>query len=125
MLKMDLLVSGWSLKSIGIAVLPPTFSAKTCSCSFYMPPGSARKFTSPFWTHPLSRIPNKFSSPIAIHARKKNSKSESFLKPTIVEEVSMGDEEEELLFDDFEDGNFVNIKYPFVLCVCVCDFYFF
>ncbi|XWS25015.1 hypothetical protein CRYUN_Cryun27aG0034500 [Craigia yunnanensis] len=106
MLRMDLLVSGWSFKHFGIVSPPPPSTATTCSCSFYKPPGSAHKFSSPFWTYPFSRIPNKSSSPIAIHARKKNSKSEPLLKPNIVEEVSMDEEDEEeeqILFDDFED----------------------
>ncbi|KAK6246358.1 hypothetical protein SCA6_009448 [Theobroma cacao] len=105
---MDLLVSAWNFKhlAVPISALLPSPTAITCSCSFYKPPGSANKFSFPFWTYPFARIPNKSPSSIAIHARKKNSKSEPLLKPTIVEEVSMDDEdkeEEQILFDDSED----------------------
>ena len=122
---MGLLVSGWSFKHFGVAVLPPLplpppppSTTTTCSSSFYKPRGSVHKFSSSFWTYPFSRILNKYYSPIAIHAREKNSKSEPLLKPTIVEEVSMDEEDEEeeqLLFDDFEDGSFMNNTDPFVL----------
>lgn len=45
-----------------------------------------------------------------IAAQKRDSDAEPILKPTIVEEVSLDDEEEEALFDDFEDG-----KHPYTL----------
>ncbi|KAA3453751.1 Ribosome maturation factor RimP [Gossypium australe] len=110
---MDLLVSGWNFKQFAIPVsppppLPPPVSppSTATTCSFYKPPSSAHKVSSPFRTYRLARISNKSSSPFAIHARKKNSKSEPLLEPTLVEEVSMDDDDEEdelLLFDDFED----------------------
>ncbi|KAH1065166.1 hypothetical protein J1N35_030153 [Gossypium stocksii] len=110
---MDLLVSGWNFKQFAIPVSPPPSlpppvspSSTATTCSFYKPPSSAHKVSSPFRTYRLARISNKSSSPFAIHARKKNSKSEPLLEPTLVEEVSMNDDDEEdelLLFDDFED----------------------
>ncbi|KAG8493832.1 hypothetical protein CXB51_011121 [Gossypium anomalum] len=110
---MDLLVSGWNFKQFAIPVsppppLPPPVSppSTATTCSFYKPPSSAHKVSSPFRTYRLARISNKSSSPFAIHARKKNSKSEPLLEPTLVEEVSMDDDDEEdelLLFHDFED----------------------
>ncbi|XVE60185.1 hypothetical protein DITRI_Ditri05aG0107700 [Diplodiscus trichospermus] len=106
---MDLLVSGWSFKHFGIAPstpLSPPSTSTTFGCSFYKPLGSSHKFSSLFRMYPFSRIPNNSSSVIAIHARKKNSKSEPLLQPTIVQEVSLDEEdgeEEQLLFDDFED----------------------
>ncbi|TYI82971.1 hypothetical protein E1A91_D05G258700v1 [Gossypium mustelinum] len=110
---MDLLVSGWNFKQFAIPVspqppLPPPVSppSTATTCSFYKPPSSAHKVSSPFRTYRLARISYKSSSPFAIHARKKNSKSEPLLEPTLVEEVSIDDDDEEdelLLFDDFED----------------------
>ena len=29
------------------------------------------------------------------------------------------EKEDKLIFEDFEDGNFMNTKCPFALCVCV------
>ncbi|KAK5832292.1 Ribosome maturation factor RimP [Gossypium arboreum] len=110
---MDLLVSGWNFKQFAIPVsppppLPPPVSppSTATTCSFSKPPSSTHKVSFPFRTYRLARISNKSSSPFAIHARKKNSKSEPLLEPTLVEEVSMDDDDKEdelLLFDDFED----------------------
>ncbi|KAE8666572.1 Plant glycogenin-like starch initiation protein 2 isoform 1 [Hibiscus syriacus] len=109
---MDLLVSGWNLKQLSIPVSPslplvppasPFPAATTCSCSFYKSRVSARKVSSPFRAHPLDRNSNKSSPPFVIYARKKNTKSEPPLEPTLVEEVSIDEEDEQLFFDDFED----------------------
>lgn len=132
--RMDLLVSGWNFKQFAVPVsppppLPPPVSPPSAAttCSFYKPPSSAHKVSSPFRTYRLARISNKSSAPFAIHARKKNSKSKPLLEPTLVEEVSMDDDDKEdelLLFDDFEDGNFMNTTYPFALWVRACWFLF-
>ncbi|KAM6542555.1 hypothetical protein CsatB_007002 [Cannabis sativa] len=57
-----------------------------------------------FWGYPFPRIlQNNFH---VHHARKKRSEPpqpEPVLSPTIVEEVSLDDDEEDLLFDDFEN----------------------
>ncbi|KAL6962362.1 hypothetical protein U1Q18_037319 [Sarracenia purpurea var. burkii] len=55
--------------------------------------------SSPIWSYPFAHIP---SSPLVVHARKRDSQSEPVLKQTIVEEVSM-DGGDGILFDDFED----------------------
>ncbi|KAB2083213.1 hypothetical protein ES319_A05G250500v1 [Gossypium barbadense] len=110
---MDLLVSGWNFKQFAIPVSPPPPlpppvlpPSTATTCSFSKPPSSTHKVSFPFRIYRLARISNKSSSPFAIHARKKNSKSEPLLEPTLVEEVSMDDDDKEdelLLFDDFED----------------------
>lgn len=55
-----------------------------------------------FWSLPLSYIPN---NSFLLHARNKRSKPEEepILSPTIIEEVSL-DDEEDRQFDNFEDG---------------------
>ncbi|KAK8589690.1 hypothetical protein V6N12_024081 [Hibiscus sabdariffa] len=47
----------------------------------------------------------------------KKHKSELPWEPTLVEEVSIEEEDEQIPFDDFEDANFMNSKYPYALFV--------
>lgn len=55
-------------------------------------------------------------------AKKKSSDSEPILKPSIVEEVSMNDDEEDgLFFDDLEDGNSL---YNFIFLTFITLFFF-
>ncbi|XP_002526158.2 uncharacterized protein LOC8285112 [Ricinus communis] len=62
---------------------------------------SNHNFPFPSWKHPFLAIPIKS---FTLHAKKRNSQPEPVLKPTIIEEVSMDNEDEEqLLFDDLGD----------------------
>lgn len=73
-------------------------TVKMGSC--YGPPCYTLKLSFPIFVYPLPQLPNRS---FIIHA-KKNPQSEPILKPSIVQEVSaVVEEEEELLFDDFED----------------------
>ncbi|XP_042475399.1 uncharacterized protein LOC122057385 [Macadamia integrifolia] len=60
-----------------------------------------------FFDHyPLLQLRRRFYT---IHAKKKNLQSEPpLLKPTIVEEVTLDDEDEEDIFDELEDEDFMN-----------------
>lgn len=87
----------------------------------FRPSLSNRNFAFSFWMHPSNLIPMKS---ITLHAKKRNSQTEPVLKPTLIEEASMDneDEEEQLLFGDLEDGNhytftsfFVELVHSFVL----------
>ncbi|GKU90591.1 hypothetical protein SLEP1_g4571 [Rubroshorea leprosula] len=82
-------------------------SELTTTGSFCKPPISLHRFSFPFLRYPFANIPKR-SPATAIHARKRDPRSQPVLKPSIVEDVSMGDEEddeeEQLLFDDSKDG---------------------
>ncbi|GKU90587.1 hypothetical protein SLEP1_g4568 [Rubroshorea leprosula] len=78
----------------------------TTTGSFCKPSISLHRFSFPFLRYPFAESPNR-SPATAIHARKRDPRSQPVLKPSIVEEVSMDDEqddeEEQLPFDDLED----------------------
>ncbi|GLT61876.1 hypothetical protein SLA2020_345500 [Shorea laevis] len=82
-------------------------SELTTTGSFCKPSFSLHRFSFPFLRYPFSNIPNG-SPATAIHAQKRDPRSQPVLKPSIVEDVSMGDEEDDeeghLLFDDSKDG---------------------
>ncbi|XP_061348153.1 uncharacterized protein LOC133293580 [Gastrolobium bilobum] len=86
------LIKPWSLKPSRIFSSPLITITRT---SFYAPPRSATKFSFQFLTFPY--IPRK---PLILHGKKRNSDSEPVLETSIVQEVSM--EEEEDLLDEFE-----------------------
>lgn len=62
------------------------------------------KLSFPNWSYPFTKIPLKRSC-CTVRAKKRNPQSKSVLKPSIVEEVSIEDDDEFLL-DDFDDGNY-------------------
>ncbi|XP_021602427.1 uncharacterized protein LOC110607582 isoform X2 [Manihot esculenta] len=80
------------------------------SFSYGFRPLSNRNFEFSFWMHPSNLIPMKSST---LHAKKRNSQTEPVLKPTLIEEASMDneDEEEQLLFGDLEDGDNLEDQY--------------
>lgn len=91
----------WNSGASAASVLP-IFT--TSNSHFRRPSISPRKFLLPFWAYPFTYIPNKFH---ILHARKGRSKSDQpLLRPTIVEEVSEGDEDD-AFSDDFADGNLI------------------
>jgi hypothetical protein len=110
---MELITSG-NLRASAVSI-PPIVAVSSC---FYRPPQHRFFFT--YWTYPFPNIPN--SSHIVL-ARKKNPEAEPVLKPTIVEEVSSDDEEDEAVFDDFEDGKgpfaLSPFIYEFILCISI------
>ncbi|KAB1220952.1 hypothetical protein CJ030_MR3G025357 [Morella rubra] len=99
---MDLIIP-WNLRASAVS-FPPII---TTSCFFFNRPSLSpdHKFPVSFWTYPIPYIPNMSH---IIAAQKRDSDAEPILKPTIVEEVSLDDEEEEALFDDFEDEASMN-----------------
>lgn len=77
------------------------------SLSLCRPSCSSHNFTFPFHD-----IPNRSYRVLAKKKKSSQWDSESVLKQTLVEDVLMEeDEEEEVLFEDFEDGT----SYPFAL----------
>lgn len=94
-------------------------TVKMGSC--YGPPCYTLKLSFPIFVYPLPQLPNRS---FIIHA-KKNPQSEPILKPSIVQEVSaVVEEEEELLFDDFEDGNLLKAFLSPFLCLMLFIFWF-
>ncbi|GLT61877.1 hypothetical protein SLA2020_345510 [Shorea laevis] len=69
-------------------------SELTTTGSFCKPSISLHRFSFPFLRYPFVNIPNR-SPATAIHARKRDPRSQPVLKPSIVEDVSMGDEEDD------------------------------
>lgn len=78
----------------------------SCFCGRSLSP--YRNLQLPFWTYPFPYTPNR--THIIGSGKRDSEAAEPVLKPSIVEEVSLVDEEDEALFDDFEDG-----KDPFTL----------
>lgn len=77
------------------------------SLSLCMPSCSSHNFTFPF-----HNIPSRSYTVLAKKNKSSQSDSESVLKQTLVEDVLMEEnEEEEVLFEDFEDGT----SYAFAL----------
>jgi hypothetical protein len=101
------LISPWNLRFPPISI-PPITAFPHCKPSL-----TNQSFSFPFWPHPCRIIS---TTSFLVHAKKRNSKPEPVLEPTIIEQVSGDDEdkEEQLLFDDFEDGN-LNLNNPFSL----------
>ncbi|KAK9270029.1 hypothetical protein L1049_025602 [Liquidambar formosana] len=89
----------WNSRASGISFSPPTKS------SFCSPSRQTHNLSFPFWSYPFLSIP-KYSC--ITHAKKKNTESEPVLKPTIIEEVYVDDEEEEVLLDNFDDGELMD-----------------
>ncbi|CAK9141400.1 unnamed protein product [Ilex paraguariensis] len=67
----------------------------------------SHKLSSSFWFDPFRYLPYKSCT---VSARKRNSQPEPVLKPSIVEEVFMEDDEDDqqLPLDEFDDDNLVN-----------------
>ncbi|CAL5417560.1 unnamed protein product [Camellia sinensis] len=97
--KMDL--TAWSLREACGGGWGSTIATRPNDVCFLR---ICHNFSFPFWSYPFAQIPSKS---FVVHAGKKNSHSEPVLKPTIVQEVSMHDEDH-LLFDEFEDGDLGN-----------------
>ncbi|XAR62439.1 hypothetical protein NMG60_11017190 [Bertholletia excelsa] len=67
-------------------------------------PTQSFNLSSPIWPYTFPCVP---ITSCVVYAKKRNSPSDSVLKPTIVDEVSM-DDEDDLLFEDFQDGELVD-----------------
>ncbi|KAH7525173.1 hypothetical protein FEM48_Zijuj06G0196900 [Ziziphus jujuba var. spinosa] len=95
----------WNSRASAISFSQPSFTTTTTS-HFQRPSlSSPRKFILPFWAYPFPYFPNK--SHHILHARK-NRRSEPdhhqpLLKPTIIQEVSEDDEEDDVFLDEYED----------------------
>lgn len=91
------LISPWNLRFPHVSI-PPITDFPHCKPSL-----TNHFFSFPFWPHPCRSIS---TTSFLVHAKRRNSKPEPVLEPTIIEQVSGDDEdkEEQLLFDDFEDG---------------------
>ncbi|KAK7351037.1 hypothetical protein VNO77_10177 [Canavalia gladiata] len=103
---MDLISGSWL--SPGVSVIPPAplNSIISTRTNYYAPPPSARKFsfrccncTSPYYA--LRTITRKPLIPTP-RAKKRNSDSEPVLEPSIVQEVSLDEEEDDDFLDEFE-----------------------
>jgi hypothetical protein len=98
------LITSWNLTASAVSI-PPMVAMSSC---FYRPPHHRFSFT--YWTYVTYPFPNIHNRSHIVLSRKRNPEAEPVLKPSIVEEVSLDDEEDQALFDDFEDG-----KDPFTL----------
>uniref|UniRef100_A0A5B7CD91 Uncharacterized protein n=1 Tax=Davidia involucrata TaxID=16924 RepID=A0A5B7CD91_DAVIN len=98
------LITTWNLRGVsGASIL----GIATSDNIFRRLSRQTHKFSCPFWSYPFPYIPNK--SCIVVNARKRNSRSEPVLEPTIVEEVSRDKEDEDdLLFDELIDEQLVD-----------------
>ncbi|XP_058186148.1 uncharacterized protein LOC131303345 [Rhododendron vialii] len=56
--------------------------------------------SSPIRPYPFRQFP---TTSCVVHSKKRNARSEAVLKPSIVDEVLPDDEDDDLLFDEFED----------------------
>lgn len=107
----------WNSRASVISFSQPSFTTTTTS-HFQRPSlSSPRKFILPFWAYPFPYFPNK--SHHILHARK-NRRSEPdhhqpLLKPTIIQEVSEDDEEDDVFLDEYEDGKKKTYPIPLAL----------
>ncbi|XP_059630559.1 uncharacterized protein LOC132273595 [Cornus florida] len=92
---MDLSTS-WNISNGCGFLLSPTGVADG---SFFILSRLTHKFSCPVWWYPFPYTPKGFC---IVHSSKRNSPSEPVLKPNIVEQVSV-DDEDGLLLDDFGD----------------------
>lgn len=89
------LVSSWNMR---VTQFPAPTITNFSSLSLFKPSYSFHNLAFPFY----NMIPNKYC---AVQAKKRSSESKSVLKQDLVEDVLMEeDEEEEVLFEDFDDG---------------------
>ncbi|KAI3417607.1 uncharacterized protein J3R85_014269, partial [Psidium guajava] len=92
------LVTPWKLRPR--ATLTP-FSSSLEATSFHLPSRHTHDCSSSFRACPSASAP---SSAFMSLAKKRDSRPEPVLEPTIVEEVSVGvDDEDGVVFDDFDD----------------------
>nr|AFK43301.1 unknown [Lotus japonicus] len=103
------LVKASSLKPWRIPSPPLINITTSTATTFYFSPRSSKNFSFPFSTFQVQHTQLK---PLILHGKKRNSSdSEPVLEPTIVQEVSMDEEEddefdyEEPLNDEDEDGD--------------------
>lgn len=87
------------VKALNLRASLSPFSLVIPMSNFYFPPRSPRNFSFQFRTYPFHHFSSKS---LILRAKRGKSESEPVLDPTIVEEVSMDDEEDVL--DDFEYG---------------------
>ncbi|KAG6624311.1 hypothetical protein I3843_16G019400 [Carya illinoinensis] len=92
------LIASWNLRTSEVS-FPPTITMSSCFCGRSLSP--YRNLQLPFWTYPFPYTPNR--THIIGSGKRDSEAAEPVLKPSIVEEVSLVDEEDEALFDDFED----------------------
>ncbi|XP_027339279.1 uncharacterized protein LOC113853035 [Abrus precatorius] len=98
------LISGWGLR-LSSGVIPPAplnITHTSTRTSFYIPLPSTRKFAFHFCTSPYYAAPTRKPLIPIPRGKRRNSDSEPVLDPTLVQEVSFDDEEEEDLIDEFE-----------------------
>lgn len=95
------LITTWNTRASAIS-----FSALRSRSSFHNPSRQNHNLLFPFWPYPLPRISYKS---FTAHAKKRSSQSQPLVKQTIVEQISTSQQQDDLLLDDFEDGN----HYPF------------
>ncbi|XP_062159404.1 uncharacterized protein LOC133866785 [Alnus glutinosa] len=91
------LITSWNLTASAVSI-PPMVAMSSC---FYRPPHHRFSFT--YWTYVTYPFPNIHNRSHIVLSRKRNPEAEPVLKPSIVEEVSLDDEEDQAHFDDFED----------------------
>lgn len=106
---MDVTTAAWSLEAFRNVALsnnsycfPTAFSPQNHSLS------------SPIWSYPFRPIP---TTSCVVHSKKRNSRSDAVLKPSIIDEVLPDDEDDDvLLFDELEDRNHC------YSCLCLFNF---
>ncbi|KAF8411679.1 hypothetical protein HHK36_004237 [Tetracentron sinense] len=87
----------WNFKASRVKDKPVIMNS---SCFYRSLHPSSHNLSFPFRSYPLPYFPNKSC---IIHAKKRDSQSGPVLKPTIIEEVALDEEEDGVVFDEFQD----------------------
>ncbi|XP_028794965.1 uncharacterized protein LOC114750537 [Neltuma alba] len=85
------------MKTLNLRVSPISFSPAIAASNFYLPLAYPRNFSFRFYASSFHQISRKSQ---ILRAKKRKPESEPVLESTLVEEISMNDEEDVL--DDFE-----------------------
>ncbi|KAF7129951.1 hypothetical protein RHSIM_Rhsim10G0083200 [Rhododendron simsii] len=96
---MDITAAAWSWREAFRIVAP---SNNYCFPTVFSPQNHT--LSSPIRPYPFRQIP---TTSCVVHSKKRNARSEAVLKPSIVDEVLPDDEDDDLLFDEFEDEGLV------------------
>lgn len=107
------LLTAWNSRASAISYAP-IIPQTTCTSSHFQRPSlPPHQLSFPFCPCPFRFVPNKS---LALRARKRNSEPEQhpLLRPTIIEEVSEDDEDDDVILDDFEDGMNLELQ-----CLCM------
>lgn len=106
---MGITAAAWSWREAFRIVAP---SNNYCFPTVFSPQNHT--LSSPIRPYPFRQIP---TTSCVVHSKKRNARSEAVLKPSIVDEVLPDDEDDDLLFDEFEDGNHYFVSLVFVYLI--------